>query len=184
MTDISELAQAQPGLVLAVKVAITVWMVAVSWIDLKTARIPNWLVGPVMLGVGAVRLVEGVVGCPMSNPGPCVERFFLLLAWVLIFGLWMVHFIGGGDAKFLMGEYALFPYMEFTAVLAFVLLIETIPLVLIELVRGGVRGSAQGLKTRLITGQLLPTRRELEERGKQYAWTFAVPGILFTWLYW
>jgi Flp pilus assembly protein protease CpaA len=165
-----------PQLYYGVKVLITVWMVAVSLVDARTARIPNWLVGPVMLGVGAIRLLESfTVG---------FVRLGLLLAWVLVFVLWMLHFIGGGDAKFLMGEYALFPNMEFTAVLAFILLVLTIPLLLVEVWRSGLQRSGASLRDRLLTGQLLPTRGDLEERGRQYAWTFAVPGIVYTWVYW
>ena len=98
------------GARVAVQIAATLWMLAVAVIDHRTARIPNWMVAPVMLGAGAYRLIEGILG----------ERqwILMLLAWLLIFALWMLHFIGGGDAKFLMGLYALFPTIEFTAVLA------------------------------------------------------------------
>jgi Flp pilus assembly protein protease CpaA len=160
----------------ALQVAITVWMLVVAVLDHRTGRIPNAVVLPVMLGVGLFRLVQGVLGEPV--------RFLLLLAWILIFFMWMAHFIGGGDAKFLMGMYALFPSMEFTAVLAFFLLIVTVPLMV-----WGLRGRSPGrlkesLQARMITGQMLPTEEELHTRGRRYAWTFVIPGIVYTWVYW
>jgi Flp pilus assembly protein protease CpaA len=151
-------------------------MIAVALIDHRTSRIPNWLVAPVMLGAGAYRLIEAVLGQR--------ERFFMLLAWALLFLLWMLHFMGGGDAKFLMAMYALFPSMEFTAVLAFFLLVLTIPLLLLEMRGRSLHQMRESVTGRLVTGQILPTEEELQVRGRQYAWTFAIPGIVYTWLYW
>jgi Flp pilus assembly protein protease CpaA len=165
-----------PGLRFAIQVAVSAWMVAVAVMDHRTGRIPNTLVGPVMLGVGAFRLVQAVLGAYVL--------FLMLVAWALIFVLWMLHFIGGGDAKFLMGLYALFPSMEFTAVLAFVLLVLTVPLVLLEMRGRSVGEMRQGLESRMITGQVMPTETELRERGRRYAWTFAIPGLLYTWIWW
>jgi Flp pilus assembly protein protease CpaA len=165
-----------PAVAVAVKIGVTVWMVAVAWVDWRTAHIPNWLVGPVMLGGGLIRIGEGFFVTRM--------RFLLLVAWVLIFLLWNLNFIGGGDAKFLMGLYALFPNMEWTAFLALVLLAITVPLLLRELWKQGIGQARKGMMERLLTGQVLPSRTDLDERGRQYAWTFAVPGILYAWLYW
>jgi len=162
---------------LAIQAAVTCWMVAVALNDHYSGRIPNWLVIPVMLGAGLLRAVEVFLG----HPGRIV---FVLIAWTLIFAMWMAHFIGGGDAKFLMGMFALFPSMEFTAVLAFFLLIITLPLLI-----WGLRGQTAGrikdeLQTRMYTGQVLPTEEDLRTRGRRYAWTFAIPGIVYTWVYW
>lgn len=171
-----EFSSLAPVAQLALQIAVTAWMLAVAVTDHRTARIPNWLVAPVMLGVGGVRLLEGLFGQP--------QRFLLLLAWALIFGLWMLHFIGGGDAKFLMAELALFPTMEFVAVLAFILLVVTVPLLLWEMRGRSLAQVRDGLSARLVTGQILPTEQELHEQGRQYAWTLAVPGLVYTWLYW
>ena len=170
------LANLPPLVKLLIPVAITAWMLTVAIMDHRTGRIPNWLTAPVIFGVGAIRLIEGFQGQPV--------RFLLLVAWGVIFALWMLHFIGGGDAKFLMGEFALFPSMGFVALLAIVLLVITLPLLLLEL-RGRrlseVRGS---LSDRMVLGQILPTEEDLQTRGRRYAWTFAIPGIIYTWFYW
>jgi Flp pilus assembly protein protease CpaA len=171
-----ELAELSEPAQILVRAAATAWMLAVAAIDHRTGRIPNSYTAPVMLGVGALRLAEGFFGQP--------ERFLLLAAWAGIFGLWTVHFIGGGDAKFLMGLYALFPSMEFTAVLAFLLLIITGVLFLRELRGRPLAALGRGLRDRVITGQVMPTEAELHERGRRYAWTFAIPAIVYTWRYW
>ncbi|MFN2250845.1 MAG: prepilin peptidase [Anaerolineae bacterium] len=159
-----------------VKIAVVAWMVTVAVMDHWSGRIPNWMTAPVFLGVGLFRIYQGFTVSP--------TYFLLLVAWAGIFVLWMLHFIGGGDAKFLMGIYALFPNMEFTTVLALILLLTTVPLFIMEMRgrrAGEVRDSAY---RRVVTGQVLPTESELHERGRRYAWTFALPGIIYTLIYW
>jgi Flp pilus assembly protein protease CpaA len=113
-----------------------------------------------------------------------LARIGLLVGLVLVFVLWMLHFIGGGDAKFLMAELTLFPYMDFVALLALVLLVVTLPLLLLELRGRRVGQVKDSLRDRLVLGQFLPTAEELQQRGRRYAWTFAIPGIIYTWFYW
>jgi len=173
MTSVADLAAVWP---LLVKVAVSAWMIGVSVLDHRTGRIPNALTGPVMLGVGALQLSRVAVGD--------WAKLGLLLAWALIFVLWMLHFMGGGDAKFLMALYALFPNMAFTTVLALILLLLIIPLVLLEVRRRPAGQSLGAAWRRLATGQVMPTERDLHERGRRYAWTFAVPGLVYAWLYW
>ena len=166
----------QPALKLVAQVVLTVWMVAVAWRDHRTGRIANSYTAPVFLAVGAWRLYEGVTGEP--------ALLLLFVVWALLFLMWMVHVIGGGGAKFLMALYALFPSMEFTTVLALILLVITVPLLLWEFRGRPVRQTLGNAWRRLATGQLLPSQQELSERGRPYAWTFALPAVLYTWFYW
>jgi len=171
------LASLPPVVKLLIPTAVTLWLVAVAVMDHRTGRIPNAWTAPVMLGVGAIRVVQGFTGEPW-------RPVLMLVAWVIIFVLWGLHFIGGGDAKFLMAQFALFPYMEFVAVLALVLLVITVPLLLTELWRHRGAAGVASLRDRLAMGQLMPTEQELQRRGRRYAWTFAVPGIIYAWFYW
>jgi len=170
------LASLPSAIKLLIPIAITVWMVAVAVMDHRTGRIPNTWTAPVLLVVGTVRLVEGLTGN--------LARVGMVVAWAAIFLLWMLHFIGGGDAKFLMAEVALFPTMEFIALLALILLVITLPLLLLEMKGREVAAVRQSLRDRLLMGLFLPTEEELQQRGRRYAWTFAIPGIIFTWVYW
>jgi Flp pilus assembly protein protease CpaA len=151
-------------------------MVSVAVMDHRTGRIPNWLTAPVFLGVGLVRVYQGIT--------QDLQFLLMFVAWGLVFLLWMLHFMGGGDAKFLMGLYALFPTMEFTALLALILLITVVPLIIWEMKGRAVRDVRDSAYRRVVTGQVLPTETELQERGRRYAWTFGLPGIIYTWIYW
>jgi Flp pilus assembly protein protease CpaA len=168
------------GLEIAVKLLITLWMLRISVLDHRFGRIPNTLTGPVFLVIGAYRVLwQGLI---QGN----YAMFWLLLCFAIIFGLWMLHFIGGGDAKFLMALFALFPSLEFLATLAFLLLVIMLPLLIIELKARdqGLGDGWRGLKARLLTGQILPTEAELQEHGRRYAWTFAIPAAVYAWIYW
>ncbi len=172
MTPVTDLQALKP----VIQVALVIWMVVVAVADHRQGRIPNILTAPVMLGMGAFRFLEALRGEP--------SRLLLAVVWVVLFGFWALHFLGGGDAKFLMALFALFPYMEFVAVLALILLVEMVPIVLWGARGKSLRSASRALRDRLITMQVLPTEAELRVRGRRYAWTFAVPGIVYTLLYW
>lgn len=168
---------------LLVKAGLTLWMVHISYGDHMRGRIPNRMTAPVFLGVGLYRLVEGILH--LGGKGwPQVVG--LLVAWSILFGMWMLHFMGGGDAKFLMAVFALFPSIEFLAVLAFGLLFIMIVILTVETLRQrpSLRKTFEGWRARLLTGQILPTEAELQTRGRRYAWTFAIPAMIYMWIYW
>lgn len=170
---------------LAVRIALTAWMIWISYSDRRDGLIPNRLTAPVFIGVGLFQILYGLL--TVLAPGLDAEwyRIFAIpVAFAVIFGLWMLHFIGGGDAKFLMALFALFPTMEFVAVLALVLLVITVPIFVWDTIRQRPASIWRAMRDRLLTGQLLPTEEELQERGRRYAWTFAVPGAIYLWRYW
>lgn len=170
---------------LGVRILIIGWMVWISILDTRTGIIPNRLTGPVLLGFGGFQIAYGLMTLFVPTLDWEWYRVFgPIIAFASIFGLWMLHFIGGGDAKFLMAMFALFPTMGFVAVLAFILLILTVVLLIVSLWGNSPAAMARQAWARIITGNVLPTRQELDERGKRYAWTFAVPGIVYTMLYW
>lgn len=172
MMPLGELA----GLKLVAQLALVIWMVTVAAIDHRQGRVPNGLTAPVMFGMGAFRLYEALRGEHV--------RLLLIVVWALLFGLWLLHFLGGGDAKFLMALFALFPSMEFVAVLALILLVVMVPIVLWGARGSSPRAALRALRDRVVTMQVLPTEAELRTRGRRYAWTFALPGIVYTLFYW
>jgi Flp pilus assembly protein protease CpaA len=183
---------------LALQLVLVSWMAVISVMDHRQGLIPNWITAPVFLGVGALRIVFAIVptlyvelnlrlGMVSSADylgNTRASLAFMLVAWLILFVLWMLHFIGGGDAKFLMALFALYPNMEFTAVLALILLLIMIPLLLLEWRGASLRGAGRGLRDRLLTGQVMPTRDELLSQGRRYAWTFAIPAMVYTIFYW
>jgi Flp pilus assembly protein protease CpaA len=170
---------------IAVRLVVTVWLIAISIGDHRNGIIPNRLTGPVLIvgaiwqiGYGALTLVSPVLA------DEAWRVYGVILAFAAVFALWMLHFIGGGDAKFLMALFALFPTMDFVAILALLLLVITLPLLLLELRREGLSATGRGFRDRLVTGRFLPSEEDLQSRGRRYAWTFAVPAAVYVWAYW
>lgn len=109
---------------------------------------------------------------------------FMMVAWGFCFALWELHILGGGDAKTLMGMFALFPTFDFAVFLAVSVLVLSLPLLLHRLRGRRLRGISQAISKRLKEGPFFPTQRELEEEGRPYAWTFCLPGVAYLWFLW
>lgn len=173
----------------AVRVLITVWLVAVSVRDARQGIILNRMTAPVFLGVGLFQLGYSAIVLRTTTPLPGEAVWwwrpvFILASFAVCFALWMLHFIGGGDAKFLMALLALFPHSEFLVLMAAVLLVVTGGLFIIDVARAGLVAKLRAFHTRVVTGALLPTEAELSEHGKPLAWTYALPAAIYVWLYW
>jgi len=170
------------------KTITTLWLVAIAYVDARTAIIPNQLTLPAIALFGGWRAIHGgwyaltVTATRLGLlsdtqmqlglvDGQALPRLlFMLLAWGLCFLLWQLHVVGGGDAKTLMALFALFPSTDFGASL--------------KLWRNGPRTCWQALREKLTEGPLLPTERELEAKGQPCAWTFCLPGVAYLWFLW
>ena len=155
---------------LFVRLGFTVWLFAMAIWDIRSARIPNWLTFPVMLTVGAWRLYQQV--------------WIILPIWVVLYLIWRVNILGGGDAKLLMGLFALFPTYEFALVFSVVVLAVSLVLLMRKYWRRRPAEMAYGVAQRFHAGQIFPTQEELQSEGKQYAWTFCLPGLIYLWWLW
>ena len=154
------------------KLAVTIWLAIVAVWDSRTGLIPNWLTLPVALVGGALSLYAG----------PMEARVILLLCWAVLLIIWQLHIFGGGDAKFLMGLFALFPRVDFALVFCIVLFLVTLALVVAAWRRQRPGDLGRGLAARLAERQFLPTSDELARRGRHYAWTFSLAGAVALWL--
>jgi len=153
-----------------IKALLTAWLAAAALWDARWAIIPNWLTLPLMLAVGVLRLYQ--------------RQWIVLPIWVLVYLLWRVNIIGGGDAKLLMGIFALFPTFDFAFVFAVLVAAVTLPLLVLQHWGRRPADLVRGVAHRLHEGPLMPTREELETEGRQYAWTFCLPGVVYLWLWW
>ncbi len=151
---------------LSVLVGMTALCVWISLYDLRTHRVPNWVTYPMMLaGIGrALAFADGTV----------------FVYWVAIFSLWQVHFMGGGDAKLLMGFFGLFPDFQLGWLMAASILVTGLPYLALKY-RHEWRSIPQALFFRLITRQLLPSETEFQKEAVPYAFSFclACVGYLF-----
>lgn len=173
----------------ALRIVITIWLMAISWRDARHGIILNRTTGPIFLGVGLFQIVYAATVLrttpPLPGEGPWwVRPLFVVVGFAVCFGLWMLHFIGGGDAKFLMALLALFPHSEFVLLMAVVLLVVTSVLFVLEVAKTGLRTKLRNLRNRALTGALLPTEADLTEHGKPLAWTYALPAAIYVWPYW
>ena len=85
----------------AVRVLITVWLVAVSVRDARQGIILNRMTAPVFLGVGLFQLGYSAIVLRTTTPLPGEAVWwwrpvFILASFAVCFALWMLHFIGGG----------------------------------------------------------------------------------------
>jgi Flp pilus assembly protein protease CpaA len=190
------------GLVLVLKLAVTMWLAAIAYSDWRTTRIPNRLSLSGLAFFGGWRVLRGawhglgLLGLSLSaaspawaraassDPGAWTSLRLLLVAWVLLFGLWELHVIGGGDAKTLMALLALFPSADFCLFLSVGVFILGLPVVLLHL-RGRKPGEIPGALFRWMKeGHLLPSERQLAEEGRPYVWMFCLPGVAYLWFRW
>jgi len=176
---------------------VTIWLLAIASVDLRTATISNWLTLPALALLGGWRVVQVVAYASRAmsaqrgqatawlgnrasaGAGSVPALVFVILAWTVCFGLWELHVVGGGDAKTLMGILALFPTVDFAVFLAIGVLVLSLPLLLLR-----HRDILAGLRSRLSEGHLWPSQRQLEEEGRPYAWTFCLPAVAYLWLLW
>jgi Flp pilus assembly protein protease CpaA len=184
------------------RVVATFWLLTISYVDARTATIPNWLTLSAISFLSAWRLLRAgwhLVGLLWMRWGPAPAEWvgeaasdarsfsallFLVGAWAFCFLLWELHILGGGDAKTLMGILALFPSTDFVFFLAVAMLVLSVPLLLLRMRGKRLRDIPAKLANRLRSGSLLPTQHELEAEGRPYAWTFCVPGVVYLWLLW
>jgi len=187
--------------ILLLKLAITAWLVAVAFWDLRTARIPNQLTFPAMAATGGFRLCLGLwglgllllrvanggspacYGCMAANMQGIENLLFTLVAWAIIFGGWKLNIMGGGDAKLLMALFALFPTYSFVLTFCLTVLAALLPLLALQYRGKRPLDALWEMVLRLRTS-FFPTREELEKTGKPYAWVFCLPGVIYLWLLW
>ena len=161
---------------LAIKVAITVWLIVISVWDRMHRRVPNVLVLPAMLGALVYQVYQSVTS------GEWNRLLFIVVVWAAVFMLWRLHVFGGGDAKLLMALFAFFPTVQFLVLFSVVVLIVSVPLLIVKYARRGFRTSLRGAGQRIASGQVLPTEQELQTQGSPHCWSLALPGVIYLWL--
>lgn len=162
--------------IIVFKIVVTLWLGVVSIWDLRERRIPNGLVMPVMLAALCWRIYA-------SAAHRTLDIAFVLIAWVIVFLLWQIGVWGGGDAKLLMGLLAMFPTQSFLLLFCLCVLAVTLPLLLAKIAVSLWRRFKQGAPS---SGEeresIWPSRDRLRNKGRAYAWAFALPGVIYVWL--
>ena len=159
--------QVLPVPLLVVLGAMSVLLLGISLNDFRTHRVPNGVTYPLMLA-GVIRAVA------------MADAVFVIY-WLVIFSLWQMRFMGGGDAKLLMGLFGLFPDFQFAWLMTASILVTGMPYLLFKY-RRQWRTVPRALLWRLITRQLLPTQGEFESEAVPYAFSFCLAGVVYLWL--
>lgn len=141
--------------------ALFVW---ISWNDLRTRRVPNTVTYPLM-AIGIVRALA------FRDGG-------FLIYWGVFFVLWTVRFMGGGDAKLLMGLFGLFPDFRLAQIVAASIMVTGIPYLLFKY-RRDWRTVPRTLVWRILSHQLLPSEEEFEGQAVPYAFSFCLAGAVY-----
>ena len=142
-------------------IALFIW---ISINDFKTQRVPNAVTYPLMV-VGILRAIAFRDG-------------IFLLYWVVFFTLWTTRFMGGGDAKLLMGLFGLFPDFQLAWLVALSILVTGLPYLAYKY-RHQWRTIPRALFWRLITRQFLPDQAEFEKDAVPYAFSFCLAGAAY-----
>ena len=142
-------------------IALFMW---ISINDFKTRRVPNAVTYPLMV-VGILRAIAFRDG-------------IFPLYWVVFFTLWTTRFMGGGDAKLLMGLFGLFPDFQLAWLVALSILVTGLPYLAYKY-RHQWRSIPRTLFWRLITRQLLPNQAEFEKEAVPYAFSFCLAGAAY-----
>lgn len=150
--------------------AISAFLVSGAVCDLRTRQVSPLLTLPAMALVGGLRFREA--------------HYEVFVTWLVIFFLWSAHFFGGGDAKVLMVETALFPGPGFLVTLSLFALACSVPMLVVKYRRSSPLVLARSFAHRVWAGQFFPTGRELKEEGRPTTWIFALAGIAYAWLLW
>lgn len=138
--------------------------------DLQTRRVPNLVTYPLMAG-GILRAIL------LRDPG-------FLAYWGVLWLLWTARFMGGGDAKLLMGLFGLFPDIRMTWLVSASVLVTGIPFLTYKHRRAlisvrGWRSALRDLGLRLVTLQLLPSQIEFEKEAVPFAFSFCLAGAAY-----
>jgi Flp pilus assembly protein protease CpaA len=141
--------------------ALFIW---ISINDFKTRRVPNTVTYPLML-VGIAR-------------GIAFGDGIFLLYWFVFFTLWTTRFMGGGDAKLLMGLFGLFPDFQLAWLVAMGVIVTGLPYLAYKY-RHQWRTIPRALFWRLITRQFLPSQAEFEQDAVPYAFSFCLAGAAY-----
>jgi Flp pilus assembly protein protease CpaA len=141
--------------------ALFIW---ISINDFKTRSVPNMVTYPLM-AVGIVRAISFRDG-------------IFLVYWVVFFALWTAHFMGGGDAKLLMGLFGLFPEFQLAWLVGASILVTGLPYLAYKY-RRQWRTIPRAFFWRLITRQFLPNQAEFEKEAVPYAFSFCLAGVVY-----
>ena len=191
------------------KIALSVLLVAAAVLDLKTRRVPHLITWPLLLVVVAARAWEGswilpvfLLGLILVEWVPAVWRVsaivllvggvqsvawmlddpdtrLIVLWWGVVYVLWTLHVLGGGDVRVFMALVAFFPHPGMVVALWGGLALASIAW-LVALYRRDALGllvqAGQGM-----SGGRYPSREDLKEQGRPTTPGLVLGALAYLW---
>ena len=191
------------------KVVLSMLLIVVAAWDLKTKRVPHLVAWPLLLAATATRVWEGslvllflLMGLILVEVLPQVWRGpglvllvggaqwgaevlndpatqLVALWWGVVYVLWTLHVLGGGDVRVFMALVALFPHPGMVAALwGGVLLVSLAWLVVIHRRHAWVPllQAGQGM-----SGGRYPSREDLKEQGRPTTPGLVLGALVYLW---
>lgn len=153
----------------AARVSLLALVAYAAWWDLKIGLVPPAISLPLLAVAFAAALARLVA----------LHDLAFIPYWIGILLLWQLNTLGGGDAKVLLGFFALWPNSQLLWVMLFVHLVVGVILLARKYRRVPLRQVAAGLRARLLARQFIPTEADLAE-GERVTFALALAlGIYF-----
>jgi Flp pilus assembly protein protease CpaA len=198
------------GLVVLLKIVLSVLLVFVAVWDLRTKRVPHLIAWPLLLIAVAARTWQGswillplFVGLVLVELLPQVWRGpgivlivgsvqwgaqilndpvaqFVALWWGVAYALWTLHVLGGGDTRVFMALVALFPDTALVAALWGGLALVSVAWLLVLYRRSAWSLLAQAGQS--ISGGRYPSREDLAEQGKPSTPGLVLGVLVYLWV--
>ena len=166
---------------LTIRLVMTALLLGLAVYDIRTRRVPNIVVVPLLLvgaGVTLSRLWQGQLS---------QENIWILSLAVVACGIsWRLRAFGGGDVKLIVAMVALAPDMR----LVYLLLGGTLGGLLLVLAVGDGRQGIRRLMALLANAGhgVLPDRAEImaayQSRGRPITFAFCLASVAYLWLFW
>lgn len=166
---------------LTTRLVMTALLLGLAIYDIRTRRVPNIVVVPLLLVGAGMTLVRLWLG--LLSP----ESIWIMSLTVVACGvLWRLHAFGGGDVKLIVALIALAPDMQ----LVYLLLGGTLGGLLLVLAVGDGRQGVRRLAALLANAShgVLPDQVEIrtayQSRGRPITFAFCLSAVAYLWLFW
>lgn len=166
--------------ILALRIGLTILLVALAIYDLRSGRVPNWIVWPLMVAAILLTILR-LAGESLSLN----QIGLIVVVWIACFVAWQWRVFGGGDMKLVMALMALFPDVRMLLTILIGLLLG---LIVALLWRDGMKGLRRQMAILFLAAQgQLPSQAEIAEayasRSIRITFAISLGGLIYLWLF-
>jgi Flp pilus assembly protein protease CpaA len=169
-----------PVFILALRIGLSILLIALAICDLRRGRVPNWIVWPLMVAAILLTILR-LAGESLSLN----QIGLIVVVWIACFVAWQWHVFGGGDMKLMIALMTLFPEI---GMLLMILLSLLVGLIAALLWRDGMKGLRRQMAILFLAAQgQLPSQTEISEayalRSIRITFALSLGGLIYLWLF-